>query len=577
MLRMNFRLIFKIGEHMKHWFYLITSSLLSLGLTACPNNASISDPNKIVSIQITGISMLEVGQGATLSAQALNSSNASVPTTFTWSSSNPSVLAVEAATGKISAKKTGSASIQAKASDANQTKQSSSLNVTMILRIDTQAYGDEPVTIFISNPDGSLLQSKTVTSGAGAQKLEFPGIASDAFVTAAYKFTSGETVWNGTAYVVQSATHYRISSYPASVIRQDASFVFGETPLLGSLSAQIAKPALSDVTVLGGTTAHLCCSYSFGANTNVTLSDNLYQSELQSDGKYSPVLFAYDANSHVKAYVPFLDQTYDPGSPNKTLSVAQTDWKTDVSTANFEITNVPAATNAYAFCTSVQGYRKGILINSTWNPCDARNTNGATITVGPREYLPGIYDQLEYQTGWADGGTTKPGDPYSGTALTKRGSSLASTISLNAVNDFLPPIVNFALTNTTSGRPTFTWTALANAASLKNLNAQIYDLDNLGTYDYFWHVYELPLTTSTFAFPELPAALSDFAPKEGNAGRKYRAGIWYTQQSSDGLTLQESDGFLNFDPVAVRSRPANTANAQHGHLPEQFGAIRLEQ
>lgn len=563
---------------MKHWLYLIGSSLLSVVLIACPNNSSISDPNKIASIQITGISRLEVGQGATLSAQALNASNAPVATMFSWSSSNPSVLAVEAGTGKISAKKTGSASIEAKASDANQTKQSSSLNVTMTLRIDTQAYGDEPVTIFISNPDGSLAQSKTVSPGSGAQKLEFPGIASDALVTAAYKFTSGETVWNGTAYVVQSATHYRISSYPASFIKQDASFVFGETPLLGSLSAQIAKPALTDVTVLGGTTAHLCCSYSFGANTNVTLSDNLYQNDLQSDGKYSPVLFAYDANSHVKAYASFLDQSYDPSSPNKTLTVAESDWKTDVGSANFEISNVPVTTNAYAFCTTVQGYRKGILINSTWNPCDARNTNGTTITVGPREYLPNIYDQLEYQTGWAVGGTTKAGDPYSGTSLTKRSPSLAATISLNAVNDFLPLIDNFALLNTTSGRPTFTWTAFANAASLKNLNAQIYDLDNLGTYDYFWHVYELPLATGTFAFPELPAALADFAPKEGNAGRKYRAGIWYTQQSSDGLLQQETDGFLNFDPVAVRSRNANTANTQHGHLSDnRFGAIRLEQ
>ncbi len=564
---------------MKNWLYVIGSSLLFVALTACPNNPSISDPNAIASIKITGITTLEVGQGATLTAQALNASNAPVATTFTWSSSNPSVLAVEASTGKISAKKTGSASIEAKASDVNQTKQSSSLNVTMTLRIDTQAYGDEPVTVFISNPDGSLAQTKTVLPGSGAQKLEFPGIASDALVTAAYKFTSGEAVWNGTAYVVQAVTHYRISSYPAGFIKQDASFVFGEAPLLGSLSAQIAKPALSDVTVLGGTTAHLCCSYSFGANTNVTLSDNLYQSELQSDGKYSPVLFAYDANSHVKAYASFLDQSYDPTNPNKTLSVAETDWKTDVSSANFEISNVPITTNAYAFCTTIQGYRKGILINSTWNPCDARNINGTTITVGPREYLPGIYDQLEYQTGWAVGGTTKAGDPYSGTSVTKRGSSLASTVSLNAVNDFLPLIDNFALTNTTSGRPTFTWTALANASSLKNLNAQIYDLDNLGTYDYFWHVYELPLATGTFAFPELPASLADFAPKEGNGGRKYRAGIWYTQQSADGLLQQETDGFLNFDLVAVRTANRNAMNAPQGHLSDkpQFGSIRLEQ
>jgi Bacterial Ig-like domain (group 2) len=555
---------------------LVLSSFLALILTACPggDTGETPDPNKITTINVTGVTTLEVGQGATFNAQALNSSSAPVTTTFTWSSSNSSVLEVEAITGKVTAKKTGSATIEATASDSNLSKGNSSLNVTMTLRINTRAYGEEPITIFISNADGSLSQSKTVVSTEGFQRLEFPGVSSDAFVTAAYKYTSADTQVTG---VLHGVTHYRLSTYPASAIKQNAGFYFGSGAYFGNLTAQITKPNIASVTRAGGTNYHWCCTYNFGTGSSLTLNDGLYSEDLQTDGTYSPVLFAYDTNGHMKAYASFLDQTYDPNNRDKTFTVAATDWKTNLSTTNFVINNVAA--NAYAFCSSIQGYRKGILINPTTSPCDGRTTIGTTVTAGSREYVPSLYDQLEYTTGWAVCCGSNPGDPSSYTYLSRRVSSIPATITLNALTDFLPIINNFTITNTATARPTLQWDAISSASNAQNANIQIYDVEYQAAYDYFWDVNELPNTTTTFNFPELPATLSDFAPKEGLLGHKYRATVSYSQQSLDATLRQYTGSRLNFDLAAVTVAARNAKNFDASKYLERSDrfTIRLKQ
>jgi Bacterial Ig-like domain (group 2) len=561
---------------MKQFWWLVLSSFTTLALVACPGDSS--DPNAIVSVNLTGITTLEVGQGATLNATALNSNNAPVATTFTWSSSNSSVLVVEANTGKVTAKQTGTAIIEAKANDAKQSAGSSSLNVTMTLRLNTQAYGTEPVTIFISNADGSLAQSKTVLSTDGFQRLEFPGVSSDSLVTAAYKYISGDSVWNGTAYVFQSVTHYRLTTYPASSIKQNGAFYFGGgNNYLGNLTAQIAKPNIASVTSVGGTNFHWCCTYDLGAKTNLTLNDGLYRTDLQSDDKYSPVLFAYDNNKHIKAYAPYLDQIYDPTNRDKTFTIAATDWKTDLSAVNFVINNV--TNNSGYYCSSIRGYRKNIAINPTSSPCDGLNYTGTTLSIGPREYAPSLYDQLEYGTGYILGGTTKPGDPESDSYLVRRVSSIPSTITLNALTDFLPVIENLTVTNPASGRPVLQWNAIANASSTQNVGAQIFDRSNLTSYDYYWDVNELPNTKTAFTFPELPTTLADFAPKEGTLGHKYQAGVYYDLQSSDNTLRQTSSSYLNFDPAAVRStnRQKDVISVQARLEKSDRFAIQLKQ
>ncbi|MDI6424321.1 hypothetical protein FCL39_022940, partial [Enterobacter hormaechei] len=166
---------------------------------------------------------------------------------------------------------------------------------------------------------------------------------------------------------------YRLRTYPALYADEQAFYPNPINEFIGSLTAVLDKPAVAGVASAGGVFPHFGYTANFGSATSVTLYDGLYQSDLQTDGKYSPVFYAYDSDEKPLAYASFLDQAVDPTNPNATFTVSPGDWRTDLQTVRVTITNYEGSTNADGspggfgyFCTGVTGFRKGVAIRTPY-------------------------------------------------------------------------------------------------------------------------------------------------------------------------------------------------------------------
>jgi Bacterial Ig-like domain (group 2) len=222
------------GRNMKRLQWLILSSLTALTLVACPE---VPDPNAVATITVAPASLnLEVGQSVGPLLAVAQNANGDTLTgkTFTWNSSDPSIATVTAE-GRVTALKGGSVNITS-SSEGKQGR--AGLNISFTLRIGATTYGNNPVTVFVSKADGSLINSKTVNplpdQRGNNEVLEFPDLPGDALVTAAYQVSKPV----GGA----SGTYTRLSTIPASYANGRGYFFVNNYEYLGSLYAKLDRP-----------------------------------------------------------------------------------------------------------------------------------------------------------------------------------------------------------------------------------------------------------------------------------------------------------------------------------------------
>lgn len=526
-----------------------------LGLVACPMPSPGSDTVATVTVT-AGATSLEVGNSVAFSAEARNASNAVIGgKTFTWNSSDASVAEVSGA-GIVTAKKPGTANISATTDGVSG---QATANISFTLRIGATANGNSPLTVFVSAGDGSLLASSTANPGEGAKTFVFPNVPGDATVTGAYTLT--KPVWNGSSYAM--TTVYRLQTYPAAYANERSFSPINNNEFIAYFYATLNKPsAVAGVTQAGGVFPHFGFTASFGAAPSVTLGDALDQNNLQTDGRYSMIFNAYDANGNPLAYATFLDQTVDATTPNRFFTVGATDWKTDFSSLNLTITNydgfkktngLPDPNPGY-WCTNVVGSRRGVRMTPP-NPCRVLFDTGARTMSVTAKYPSGFFDSFGYYTGWWFRDASQSGLPDKNSYRRLRGlASLPSNLTLDAVADFLAPPTNFAVADVGTERPSFSWTTptgLNTTAKTVRTMLGVYNF-YLGTgVDYGWTFDPFPSTLTSLKLPALPAALNGFAPTENVGGRKYRAYIRYFEDYENDLDYRFSDAGRNLDPAVV--------------------------
>jgi hypothetical protein len=429
---------------------------------------------------------------------------------------------------------------------------------TLTLKIGTRASGNSAITVFVSKADGSLIDSKIANPGAGNQVFTFSNVPNDATVTGAYQLTKLEYNYSTKKYVSIPATY--LQSYSATEAADKTFSPIGNSDYLATIQASFTgKPSLTDFTSVEGFFPYFSGRYSFPIDGTLNLFDGLYQADLQTDGKFSPVIFALNSTGTPIGYVALKDQSL-PSTPSDSnlikYTVAPTDWKTDLQTLNVTINNLESDSGYYY--TGITGTRLGVSQRLS-DSSAVFDTAVKTYTFNPK-YPPGIFNEYSYFTGYLARNDTQLGRPSREYAMRKGGlSSLPTSVTLNATTDFLEAPTNLSYSET--NRPTLAWNYTA-SAGVKRLSAFIYDQVDGANYN--WYFASLPATATQLIVPSLPANISSFDPK-GN-GLKFRFGV--NASEYDPITgspggYRFSDASRNFaddvGPALVRS--------QSNHLP----------
>jgi Bacterial Ig-like domain (group 2) len=219
---------------MKKLRWLVLSSVAMFTLVAC---SEVPDPNAIVTITVAPASLnLEVGQSAGPLLAVAQNANGDTLTgkTFTWLSSDPSIASVTAE-GRVTALKGGAVNI----TSSSEGKQgSASLGISFTLRVGATTYGNNPVTVFVSKADGSLINSKTVNplpdQRGNNEVLEFSDLPGDALVTAAYQVSKPVGGIIG--------TYTTLSTLPAAYANGHGYSLLGNSVYIGTLYAKLEHP-----------------------------------------------------------------------------------------------------------------------------------------------------------------------------------------------------------------------------------------------------------------------------------------------------------------------------------------------
>lgn len=162
---------------------LLLAVALMSGISACgggggssptsPGNTN-TNSNVIASVSIGGnTTSVVVGASATLDASARNASGSTVPATFSWTSSNTSVLTVGSSTGVITGVSVGNAIVTATSGGFSATRTISVANVA------GGGAGPAPTSAQISMPDASFEPNAVTVAVGGVVTFVFTAIAHD--------------------------------------------------------------------------------------------------------------------------------------------------------------------------------------------------------------------------------------------------------------------------------------------------------------------------------------------------------------------------------------------------------------
>jgi hypothetical protein len=433
---------------------------------------------------------------------------------------------------------------------------------TLTFKIGARANGNSAITVFISKADGSLIDSKIANPGTGNQVFTFSNVPNDATVTGAYQLTKLE--YNYTTKKYDPIPVTRLQTYPVTEAADKTFYPSGNNEYVATIQASFTgKPTLTDFSSAEGFYPYFSTRSTFatdGTNFFLNLYDNLYQDDLQTDGKFSPVFFAWNSTNTPIGYVVLKDQSL-PSAPTDSgvlkYTIAPGDWKADLQTLKITINNLESDSGYYY--TSITGTRLGV---SQRLPDSSAVFDSAvkTYTFNPK-YPPGIFNEYSYFTGYLARNDTQLGRPSRGCAMRKGGlSSLPTSVTLNATTDFLETPTNLSYSET--NRPTLAWNYTA-PAGVKRLSAFIYD--QVDSTNYNWYFASLPATATQLIVPTLPANISSFDPK-GN-GLKFRFGV--TASEYDPITgspggYRFSDASRNFaDDVGSASVRSQSKDFQH--------------
>lgn len=433
------------------------------------------------------------------------------------------------------------------------TSTSGSTSSGLTLKIGALANGNSAITVFVSKADGSLIDSKVANPSTGNQVFTFSNVPNDATVTGAYQVTKLE--YNYTTKKYDPIPVTRLQTYPATEAADKTFSPIGNYNYLATIQASFTgKPTLTDFSSVEGFFPYFSGRYSFSPDGTLNLYDSLYQADLQTDGKFSPVIFAINSTGTPIGYTALKDQSL-PSTPSDSnlikYTVASTDWKTDLQTLNVTISNVE--TDYGYYYTSITGTRLGVSQQLSGSSA-VFDAAAKTWTFNPK-YPPGIFNRYGYFTGYLARNDTQLGRPSRGYALRKSSlSSLPASVPLNANTDFLETPTNLDYSET--NRPTLTWN-YSTPASVKRISAFIYDQVDSASYD--WYFTSLPTTATQLIVPALPANISSFDPK-GNE-LKFRFGVTaseYDQITGSPGGYRFSDASRNFaddvGPASVRSQ-----------------------
>lgn len=162
---------------------LLLAVALMPGISACgggggssptsPGNAN-TNSTVIASVSIGGnTTSVVVGASATLDASARNASGSTVPATFSWTSSNTSVLTVGSSAGVITGVSVGNAIVTATSGGFSATRTIAVANVS------GGGAGPAPTSAQISMPDTSFEPHAVTVAAGGVVTFVFTAIAHD--------------------------------------------------------------------------------------------------------------------------------------------------------------------------------------------------------------------------------------------------------------------------------------------------------------------------------------------------------------------------------------------------------------
>jgi hypothetical protein len=423
---------------------------------------------------------------------------------------------------------------------------------------------DYPLTVFVNAGNGNLIDSKTLATGSGEQTLTFTNLPSDATVSSAYE----------TSYVRSGVTvpNRNITTLPIAAVNnlKFSSPTNGTNQTVAALYAKFTgKPNLTDFSYVSA--FNVQTSFAFdGTNYYLNLKSDLSKFDLQKDGKFTPIFFAFNSKNEPIGYVAFPDKTV-PASENSfdnpDFLVSPSDWKTDFKTLSINLEN---ATNS-EYILDIYGTRKDIE-KYLYARTSRANTSATAITLSAK-YPPSIFDEYKYYVSKFTAQDTQIGRPSQGSTIFKRGlSNLPESPTIpafNAQTDFLPTPTNLVYAE--ASRPTLSWN-LAAPSSVTFFGVSLYDqVDNL---DQYWNFIFYPKTSTSLVIPELPANLSSFDPK-GN-GSLYRFNISisdYNSATSSPSGYRYAGASRNFaddvGPAALKTQNVRPELIElHSHLPK---------
>ena len=410
----------------------------------------------------------------------------------------------------------------------------------LTLKIGARAEGNSAITVFVSKADGSLIDSKIANPGTGNQVFTFSNLPNDATVTGAYRITWQE--YNNTTNKYDSIPVTRLQTYPATEAADKTFYPTGNNEYLATIQANLTGKPILDFTTVEGFFPYFGGRYSFGSGTTLTMFDGLFQADLQTDGKFSPVLFALNSANTPVGYAVLKDQSLPNAPTDSTLvsfTIAPTDWKTDLKTVPITITNVES--NDGYYYTSITGTRLGVSQRLSYSSA-VFDSAAKTWTFNPK-YPPNIFNKYGYFTGYLARNDTQLGRPSQNYIMQKRDLSvLPASVTLNANTDFLEAPTGLGYSE--ANRPTLAWNYTA-PASVKRLSAFIFDQVDSASYN--WNFASLPAAATQLIVPTLPANISSFDPK-GN-GLKFRFGVTaseYDKTTDSPGGYRDSSASLNF-------------------------------
>jgi hypothetical protein len=387
----------------------------------------------------------------------------------------------------------------------------------------------------VSRTDGSLIDSKTLNPKTPpiSEELVFADVPGDALVTAAYTLTRPQN-FNGNPV---STKVFRLATYLASYANQRGFSISSSREFLADLFVNITRPNAT-TSFVSGVNLHfpfILRMPSDGSPIN-NIFDGIYTDDLQSDGKYSPLLFALDSNFVPLAYIAFPDRSLPTTSISNTLTVNAGDWKTDLQSFDLTVSNYTGIkfsnTNIGTWNGTVQafGARKGSELRPIFNTNGTFSQGQATFTF-PMKYANSFYDSFGYEVGVGIGDYTQAGQPRYYKRIVRRGAnSLPASLTLDFNNDFLPAPALNVIADPNTAQPSFAWSFPGNLSIITRINYYIVNRFESG-YDYSWTFNVLPPSTTSLKVPALPTALASFAPSEGAAGHKYTGYVQYVEDT----------------------------------------------